>query len=480
MLKNRTRFLLVLLFALVSGRAALAGEETLRYGRFGTVYIYNGSATPAQVVLFVSGDGGWNKGVVDMARNLASLNALVVGVDIRAYLRELESAPDACAYPAADFEALSQFVQRKFGFAQYVAPVLVGYSSGATLVYATLVQAPPGTFRGALSLGFCPDLLLQKKMCRGSGLEWQPGPKGKGVSFLPTENLLDGWIALQGTTDQVCNPQATRAFVAKVTNGEIVMLERVGHGFAVPRNWMPQFKQAFLRLTQQLPSEPLAVSPDALKHIPLEEIPAADAGGKWLALWITGDGGWGATDRGVSAGLAARGVPVVALNSLHYFWKARTPEETAADLALVLRHYLAKWNKEKVVLIGYSFGADVLPFVASRLPPDLLPKVRLISFLGLSRKANFEVHPADWVMTLARKSDVPVQPELDKLKHLPMQCFFGEEDNETLCRNLPPGNMEVHSTRGGHRFGENFGWIVNAILARISAENSPAPGRPNQ
>jgi type IV secretory pathway VirJ component len=103
--------------------SGLRGEEaTIQFGRFGKIALYQLSAHPAHVVLFVSGDGGWNLGVVDMARELAALNALVVGVDITYYLKQLERSSEPCVYPAADFELLSKYVQKKLGFPQYITP----------------------------------------------------------------------------------------------------------------------------------------------------------------------------------------------------------------------------------------------------------------------------------------------------------------------------------------------------------------------
>jgi pimeloyl-ACP methyl ester carboxylesterase len=243
----------VVFFVLVVGmiNVARAEETFLEYGRFGRVSLYQGSSPPSHVVLFVSGDGGWNLGVVDMARELATLNALVVGIDIIHFLRELGKSGEPCSNPAADFEMLNKFVQKKLKFSRYIVPVLVGYSSGATLVYAALAQGPPNTFCGAISLGFCPDLLLTKPLCKGHGLEWKIGPKGKGYIFLPATNLQDPWIALQGTIDQVCDPTSTEDYVKQVKGGEIVILPKVGHGFSVPKNWMPQFKKAFLRIVAQ-------------------------------------------------------------------------------------------------------------------------------------------------------------------------------------------------------------------------------------
>ena len=227
-------FVQVVLAILASG-SERAYAETLSFGRFGTVTLYRNSQGPANVVLFVSGDGGWNSGVVDMARELASSDALVIGIDIIHYLKQLAASNDGCSYAAADFEALSQFVQKKLGSAEYKTPVLVGYSSGATLVYAILVQAPTGTFLGAISMGFCPDLLLTKPFCRGNGLEWKPGPKGKGYVFLPDPRLTAPWIAFQGTIDQVCPASAVESYVKQVGQGRLVLLPKVGHGFSVPQ-----------------------------------------------------------------------------------------------------------------------------------------------------------------------------------------------------------------------------------------------------
>lgn len=253
--------LAVLVLATLAGNAP-ASEDVLDYSRFGSVTLYREAAQPKQVVLFVSGDGGWNLGVVDMARELATTDALVVGIDIVHYLKELQTGQDTCLYPASDFEALSQFVQKQLNLPHYLVPVLVGYSSGATLVYAVLAQAPPNTFAGALSLGFCPDFPPTKTFCKGSGLKWEPAPKGKGINFLPAEHLQEPWIALQGTVDQVCDPAGTESFAKKVPHGEVVVLPKVGHGFSVPRNWLPQFKAAFERVVGSPPvAAPPAPSP---------------------------------------------------------------------------------------------------------------------------------------------------------------------------------------------------------------------------
>lgn len=439
-----------------------AGESSVRFGRFGTVALYGPGRDAARVILFVSGDGGWNKGVVDMARELASLDALVAGIDITRYLGALEAAPGTCSYPAADFEALSRFIQKRAGRPRYDPPLLVGYSSGATLVYAILVQAPPSTFRGGVSLGFCPDLFLRKPLCRGSGLAWEPGPRGKGYVFLPAARLSAPWIALQGTIDRVCDAAATDRFVKRTGGGEIVLLPRVGHGFSVPGNWMPQLREAVTRLARGGEPE-RAAAREGLEDLPLVEVRAGRDGGAAMAVVVSGDGGWAGIDREIGGVLAKEGVPVVGWNSLQYFWNPRTPDGAARDLARILRHYLGSWRKEAAILVGYSMGADVLPFMAGRLPPDLAARVRLVALLGPGREASFEFHVSEWLGVGSGKG-YPVLPEVEKLAGTRILCFHGKDEADSLCPALPRGLATPVLLEGGHHFGGDYGAIAKRIL----------------
>ena len=452
---------------LLSSGLLAAADEVVDFGRFGPVTLYRSAGPAAQVVLFVSGDGGWNLGVVDMARSLAGLGALVAGIDITHYMRELARSTEACLYPAADFEELSKFVQRTAGLPSYVPPVLVGYSSGATLVYALLAQAPATEFRGAVSLGFCPDLDLPKPLCRGSGLDWKKGAKPGQFIFLPSSTLEVPWVALQGLDDQVCAPAVTQDFVHQTSHAEIMMLPKVGHGFMYQQSWMPQFKQAFGRITNVSPVEKESVV-QSLEDLPLVEVPAKGVERDILAVLVTGDGGWAVADRGLSRELAAAGVSVVGLNSLKYFWTKRTPDEAASDLARILRHYLSFWNKKRAVLIGYSLGADVLPFMMNRLPEDLQAAVRTIVLMGPSASVEFEFHVLDWLGRSSARNSFPVVPEIQKIRpNVAILCVYGEKDEAQICGALDPGRAKPVEIPGGHRLGGGYGPVAAAILESL-------------
>jgi type IV secretory pathway VirJ component len=435
--------------------------DTLRFRSFGPVVVYRAREHPSRVVLFVSGDGGWNHGVVDMARSVASMDALVVGIDIRRYLASLRGRSRECAYPAADFEALSQWVQRTLGFPSYAPPVLVGYSSGATLVYATLVQAPPGTFRGGLSLGFCPTLGVDRPLCRNGGLTTGPGPGGRGVRFLPADSVPVPWIVLQGEQDSTCALAAAAAFVRRVRGAELVALPAVGHGFGVPSRWLPQFRRALEQLTR----EPVATAPaPAVRDLPLVELPASRPA-DLMAVVVSGDGGWASLDRQIGETFASRGIPVVGLNSLQYFWKARAPDEIGRDLGRILSHYLSAWQAHEVLLVGYSRGADVLPFMVSRLPRELRQRVRLVALLAPGRATNFEFHVTDWLGRPGGSDVQPVGPEIAKLRGLRLLCLYGTDEKDSACPALPAELATVVAVEGGHHFGGAYRALADRILS---------------
>jgi type IV secretory pathway VirJ component len=434
-------------------------------GRFGIVHVYVPAGKPQSVAIFVSGDGGWELGVINMARALRDMGAVVIGVDVTHYfatLRRAAQRADAhCEMIAADFESLSHQVQRQIGLGEYHVPVLVGYSSGATVVYAALVQSPPGTFAGALSLGFCADQDFGgAQLCPGNGLRYTQNAQHELV-FEPAESLRQPWIAFQGEKDEVCDPHAAAEFATRVAGGAVVKLPLVGHGFSVERNWMPQFRAAYARLAER-PPLPVAATAPEISDLPLQEVPAAEPGQE-LALLLTGDGGWAGLDQELAARLAANGVPTVALNSLKYFWSQRTPQQTADDVARVLRHYFATWHAQRVLMIGYSFGADVLPFVINRLPPDLRARVASVSLLGIDAHASFEVHVAEWAG--GDEGGTPTRPELADITSVPVLCIYGEGETDSICPQLPPGTVTLERIGKGHHFSGEYALLADRILS---------------
>jgi len=131
-------------------------------------------------------------------------------------------------------------------------------------------------------------------------------------------------------------------------------------------------------------------------------------------------------------------------------------------VARLMRHYLDAWHKQRVLLVGYSFGADVLPFVVNRLPPDLRGRVASVSLLGIDAHASFEVRISDWVGS--EGGGPPTRPELLEVS-APVLCIYGEGETDSICPGLPPGRIAREQIGRGHHFSGEYAMLADRILA---------------
>jgi len=200
-----------------------------------------------------------------------------------------------------------------------------------------------------------------------------------------------------------------------------------------------------------------------LDALPLTELPV-EMHSDLMAIVISGDGGWRDLDKSIAETLQKDGVPTVGWDSLRYFWSKKTPEETARALALIMKAYMAKWHASKIALIGYSFGADVMPFAYNRLPADLRAHVALMALLGFAQNADFEITVGGWLGEATSADALPIKPEIAKVPPALIQCFYGIDEDDTMCPDLAASGVEQIKTAGGHHFDGDYAKLAKQIL----------------
>lgn len=449
------RLLLLTALAALSAQAA-ASPTHLGHGRFKDLVVYSPPNAATSFVVLLSGDEGWNSAADSLAEQLAQQGAMVAGIDFPKFKAALEADGADCVFPDGDLENLSHFVQAYFHNSTYLAPLLVGVSSGGSMAYAVLAQAPPDTFAGALSLGFCPHMNLDKPLCKGSGLELTHGARGSGLELRPINSLANPWVTLRASTDASCPLASSRDFVAQVHGAAIAVLPQISG---------PSVTAAFSKLAAAKSNQAIAPPPAALSDLPVVEVPAQAnaAASDSFAIIMSGDGGWAGLDQDIAAALSAKGIPVVGLDSLRYYWSARTPAGLAADTDRMIRYYLAHFGKKKALLIGYSQGADVLPFAVNRLPQATRDQVALTAILGMSEHALFEFHVSSWISD--DNSGPETLPEVNRIIGMPVLCIYGEDEHDSLCPKLDPKKFKVVKVKGGHHFDGNYAGLAAQILS---------------
>jgi type IV secretory pathway VirJ component len=453
------RFVVLGACCLLVGSTALAAASAhLNHGRFKDIRIFQPAGAPKTFAIFLSGDDGWTAASDGIAQRLAAQGALVAGVDWPSFRSDLQTDGDQCVFPDGDLENLSHFVQAYYHAPAYLPPMLVGTGAGGSLAYAMLVQAPANTFAAALTLGFCPSLDLEKPLCRGSGLEFASNSQ-HGGTFLPAKTLGNPWVVLQNHADRSCPATTVHEFVSKVHGGALVTVPNAAREVAL--------SAAFDSLAAHISAAQTAPPPASLSDLPVVEVPAAAFGGgaapDLFAILMSGDGGWAGLDQEVAGALAAKGIPVVGLDSLRYYWTARTPAGLASDTDRMIRYYQAHFAKHRVLLIGYSQGADVLPFAVNRLPDATRSKVGLVAVMGMSEHALFEFHVSSWVAD--DNSGPATLPEIDRIAGIPVLCIYGEDEKDSLCPKLDAKKFGVVKLKGGHHFDGDYAGLAREIIS---------------
>lgn len=462
----------MLLLLSYSIHAAPVQIDSFTVGRFGKVMIYK-PASPKELVLFISGDAGWKYGVINMAKALADKGAIVAGIDILHYWKNVQQENEACIYASADIEMLSGLLQKKYNFSSYQKPILCGYSSGATLVYGLLAQAPLETYKGGIALGFCPDITGKRPLCEGSGLHAVPLPNGKGYDLLARKNLTTPFAVLIGNLDKVCDADKTAAFMKDIPGERIYRLPTVGHAFAKQKDWMPQFLKAYQDIVAQ-PKDEGSYTANS-NDLPVTVIPPAPgASDQPLVFGISGDGGWRGFIENLGTDLSAHEIPVVGLDALRYFWSSKTPEQTTDDISSAIRFYLKKWNRDSFVLLGYSFGANVMPFVVNRLPEDLRGKLKMMVLLSPDTQADFEFHFSSW-LNKTHSDSFPVVPEIEKTHGVHTIVFYGKEETQHPLASLPEDVVKTIFVNGDHHYHYEHASMSATIVHEISETHSSTP-----
>ena len=440
-------------FCLVLAASFLAPLRAfaLDTGDLGAVRLINPDGAMHGLVVLFSDYPGWTGASDKIAAALAHADALVVGVDLPAYFRRLAAHPGVkCADPVADIELLSRQIQRVRGNANYRTPILAGVGEGGVFAAATLAQAPADTLAGAVSIDPTASLHTRLPPCPKASAAVSPAG---GFSYGPWKSLPGFWVVGFDTTAGSAGRRRIRNLQASGTPVEISNI--------AAESAQPEAMAALLRARLGIGLRP---ANPVISGLPLVELPASPRG-HLLAIIFSGDGGWRDLDKTIGEKLQSDGVSVVGWDSLRYFWSHKSSEQTAQDLGAVIDTYNARWGTSKVALIGYSFGAGVLPFAYDRLSPEAKQHVVQLSLLGFETTADFEISLMGWLGAPPTKNALPTEPALAPIDPSMIQCFYGKDENDSVCPALAAKHeATVIETTGGHHFNGDYDALAERIL----------------
>jgi type IV secretory pathway VirJ component len=427
-------------------------------GRYGSIALAEPAGEARAVVVYFSGRKGLSKTDDTAAQAIAKGGALVAEVDSRKYLSRLNKLKEKCHWLVYDTELLTRQLERERQLPTYLTPIVAGVGEGGTLAELNLVQAPAVTIAGAVSIDPAEIIASRQPICSDLPTTARRG----GFSYGAPKKLPGFWIV--GLTQRA--RRADRESLMKLRHeGAPIDLHEMPPGVTLGDAIRSLIEPHLATPRPGVAKLPANTAPAVdVAALPLAELPV-DHPSKLMAILLSGDGGWRDLDKTIAEDLQQQGVPVVGLDTLRYFWSKKTPQQTADVVAALIQTFMTKWHADKVALIGYSFGADVMPFAYNLLPPSLRDHVVLISLLGLSKSADFEISVRGWLGEPPGPDALPVLPQATKIPPHLVQCFYGQDETDTACPRLAQLGAETFRRNGAHHYDGNYGALADAILA---------------
>ncbi|WP_022681568.1 AcvB/VirJ family lysyl-phosphatidylglycerol hydrolase [Sphingobium bisphenolivorans] len=183
-----------------------------------------------------------------------------------------------------------------------------------------------------------------------------------------------------------------------------------------------------------------------------------------VALYLSGDMGFHAgLGPDIADRLTRHGIAVVAENSLHFFHVRRTPEETGAMIAEGLHRALAIDPKARLLLLGQSFGADViapsLPYVST----DLRKRISFVGLIVPGATREWRASPSEIFSMGEPEEDASMAGR--RLSWVPLLCIHGAMERASLCPALRQPNATIARLPGGHELHHDAD-AASAVLLR--------------
>lgn len=413
-------------------------------------------ANPTNTTIFLLSDkAGWTKLEQDLAEKLHDQGAIVVGIDVPRYLAVLEGETRSCSYTVSAIESLSQQLQRRAGLNGYHAPIIAGAGLGGTMALAIAAQTPAATIGGTVSVD--PDLVLplSKPFCTPA----RKTPEAGGYRYGLTKGALPNPIEILFSSNATEQAQEHAASLQS-EHPDIVSTDTEEMPLAALATTLENRMQA---QREQVDSLPLAI---------IDAVPAHDT----MAIIISGDGGWRDIDKKVAGYLAGHGIPSVGLDALRYFWSEKTPEGTARDVERIVDLYSRQFKTRHVLLIGYSFGANVLPSTLRNMGKPYQDRVRLISLLALSHKADYQISVMGWLGSEGAGAAGDPTDDVRRIGPEKVQCIYGLAEADSACPALATTTAEVIGISGGHHFDGDYEALTRRIVDSLKTRLQPQPG----
>lgn len=230
------------------------------------------------------------------------------------------------------------------------------------------------------------------------------------------------------------------------------------------RRWFPELKA---NVTAWKTTTHLGAPPPSLADLPVLIGHAATPRG--LVVILSGNAGWWAIDNVLADRLREAGWSVAGVNSLslfRFFGGEKSPRDVADVLGRIVE---AEGRKdEPVVLLGYSFGADVVAVAYGALRPEIRRRIARVVLIAPSREADYAIgfgllarswrdfdrDVAKAILAMPRRQPICIAPQ-------------DQAPAETPCTDAAAAGATTLLVAGDHHFNGDYEGLGRAVAQAL-------------
>lgn len=181
------------------------------------------------------------------------------------------------------------------------------------------------------------------------------------------------------------------------------------------------------------------------------------------ALFFSGDAGMRfGMGPFIAEALRARGASVTAVSTSTMFRYGATRDELDRRVADVVAHAARAAGARKLVVIGQSYGADVLQTGLADLPAAIRQRIARIVLIVPGTGTYFRADPLGLAYDLA--PDSRSIESVATIDWAPLTCLYGAEETDSVCPLLRMRNAAVVRLPGGHYLNHDKPGVAAAVL----------------
>lgn len=202
---------------------------------------------------------------------------------------------------------------------------------------------------------------------------------------------------------------------------------------------------------------------DSLNDLPLLLFENDTSKADYFVILFSGDGGWIDFIDIWAKAFQKKGISVIGFNTISHFVKEKTPDQIADDLQRVFKNFSHALKKKKVMIGGYSFGAEILPFAYNKID-SIYKSVITKLLLCAPSTADFKV---SYNYIYNQSSGTLILPDIMKIDSEKFM-FFCDNQKYSLCNVLPADKKyNIIRIQSGHMFTGKGQLVSNMITDTI-------------